>query len=60
MDKKSMMNVLAVLVNEEAQKNVDLMVSSLTVRCLLQLLATTHDGRHTQGGKAVHWYKHGL
>lgn len=60
-EEKSKMNALAVLAGEEAQRNVDLMVPSLTAKCLLQLLASTQDGRHIlQGGKDVRWYKHGL
>lgn len=53
MDKKNTMNVLAVPASEEAQKNVDLMVLSLTARCFLQLPASTQDGRHIPKGERL-------
>lgn len=52
-EEKSTMNVLAVPASEEARGNVNLTVPSLPVRRLLQLPASTQDGRHSAKGERM-------
>lgn len=52
-EEKSTMNVLAVPASEEARGNVNLTVHTLPVRHLLQLPASTQDGRHTAKGERM-------